>query len=398
MPPWKKSFYAVFVAELLAITGFGTSIPILPFFLQDLGVTEPNKLNFWVGIINSGGSVSLALMAPVWGCLADSYGRRSMLLRSMLGGAAVIFLIGFAVSPGQVLLLRVIQGVVTGTVAAATVLVAGIVPEEEVGFRMGLLHTAIFVGNSLGPSIGGILADVFGLRIAFFATSVLLVAAGLIVKIFVKETFLPRRPDRFRLSSLVPDFRPIFESRSILILLILAGIIQVANSAVVPILPLHVQAISPGNARVGAITGLIMGAAALASAVSAAFMGRISFRLGYAKTLFLGFIAAAILHIPQGLVMTPVFLLVYRTFSSFSLGAAAPVINSLIAGKADKHRQGAIYGVSSSVSALGYAVGPLIGALVAVTAGYSSVFFVTALILGGAAVLTKKYVFTPENR
>jgi DHA1 family multidrug resistance protein-like MFS transporter len=397
MPPWKKSFYAVFVAELLAITGFGTSIPILPFFLQDLGVTEPDKLNFWVGIINSGGSVSLALMAPVWGCLADSYGRRSMLLRSMLGGAAVIFLIGFAVSPGQILLLRGIQGAVTGTVAAATVLVAGIVPEEEVGFRMGLLHTAIFVGNSLGPFIGGILADAFGIRVAFFTTSVLLLAAGLIVKGFVTETFLPRRPERFRLRSLIPDFKPLFESRPILVLLILAGIIQVANSVVVPILPLHVQAISPGSAKVGSITGIIMGVAALASALSAAFMGRISFKLGYGRTLFFGFTATALLHIPQGLVGTPFFLLIYRTLSSFTLGAAVPVINALIAGKADKHRQGSIYGLSSSVSALGYAVGPLIGAFVAVTAGYSAVFFVTALILGASSIITKKYVTAGKN-
>lgn len=398
MPSWKKSFYAIFAAELLAIAGFETSTPILPFFLQDLSVTEPNALKFWVGVINSAGSLSLAVMAPVWGKLADSYGRRPMLIRSMAGGGLVIFLIGFAVSPYQVLVLRVLQGAVTGTVAAATVMVAGIVPEEEVGYRMGLLQTAIFVGNSLGPFLGGIMADLFGNRVTFFATSLLLASAGIIVRVFVRETFLPLRPEKFHIRNFIPDVRPLFESRSILVLLVLAGLIQVGNSIVVPILPLHIQSITGPGARVGSIAGSIIGVSALASALSAAGMGRFAFRLGYARILFAGFVLSAFFHLPQGIAGTPAGIMIFRTLGAFSLGMAVPVINSLIAGKADKNRQGSIYGLASSMNALGFAAGPIIGASVAMAAGYRAVFFVAAAILACSAWITKRGVLDSKDR
>lgn len=387
---WKKSFYAVFFAELLAVMGFGTSVPILPFFLQDLGVGDPAGVSFWVGFINSAGAVALAVMAPIWGKIADSYGRRPMLLRAMFGGAFVIVLIGFATSASQVLFLRIIQGAVTGTVTAATVLVAGIVPEEEVGFRMGLLQTAIFIGNSLGPLFGGVVADLFGVRVTFFMTSLLLFAAGLIVKYGVVETFLPLRPDRFRWKNIVPDFSPLFTSRPILVLLILAGLIQVANSAVIPILPLHVQAISHDAARIGTITGTIIGVSALASALSAALMGRLSGRFGYGKALFAGLAVTAVLHIPQAFAGTPVLLLVFRTIGSFTLGLTLPVINALIAARANKSSQGSVYGLSSSVVAIGSGIGPMAGAFAAVATGFSSVFFLAAIVLAGAAYMTKK--------
>jgi MFS family permease len=74
----------------------------------------------------------------------------------------IIFLIGFTQTPAQFLFLRVFQGALTGTVAAATVLVTSVVPENEIGFLLGLLQTGIALGNSLGPPMGGYLADAIG--------------------------------------------------------------------------------------------------------------------------------------------------------------------------------------------------------------------------------------------
>ncbi len=390
MPPWKKSFFAIIAAEMLAIAGFGTSTPILPFFLQDLGVRDPAALKFWVGVINSSSSLSLAVMAPIWGRLADSYGRRSMLLRSMFGGGLVIFLIGFARSPSLVLTLRILQGAVTGTVAAATVMVAGLVPEEEVGHRMGLLQTAIFIGNSLGPFLGGYMADALGNRFTFFATSLMLIAAGFIVRSFVTETFLPLRPERFRLRDLVPDFPILRENRRILVLIVLAALIQAGNSVVVPVLPLHIQNIARTGAKVGSISGLIIGAGAFASAVSAASMGRFAFRVGYGKLLFFGFAAASALHLPQGVAGDPWSILLFRILSSLALGMTVPAINALIAVTAAKEKQGSIYGLSSAMNAVGMAAGPVIGSAVALVAGYRAVFFASAAILGFSARLTRR--------
>ena len=77
---WKKTLYAVLAGELLCIAGFSTSGPILPFFLGDLGVSDPLQLKLYVGLIQSLPAISLAVMAPIWGSLADSYGRKPMLV------------------------------------------------------------------------------------------------------------------------------------------------------------------------------------------------------------------------------------------------------------------------------------------------------------------------------
>ena len=159
---------------MLAIAGFSTSTPIIPFYLQDLGVSDPIRIKYLTGMINALPSIAFAILSPMWGSLADNYGRKPMLLRAMFGGAAVLVLQGFVSDPWQLLVLRTVQGCITGTIAAATVLVASIAPPEETGYALGLLQMAVFLGASLGPMFGGVISDAFSHRVTFFATSFLL--------------------------------------------------------------------------------------------------------------------------------------------------------------------------------------------------------------------------------
>jgi DHA1 family multidrug resistance protein-like MFS transporter len=126
MKSWKTSFTALLIAETLAMIGFGLSLPVIPLFLEEeIGITDPVKLKVWVGLIQSSAAVTLAIFAPIWGRLADVYSRRAMLLRAMFGGTLVFSLMAFVNSPWQLLVLRSLQGCLTGTVAAATVLEIG---------------------------------------------------------------------------------------------------------------------------------------------------------------------------------------------------------------------------------------------------------------------------------
>jgi DHA1 family multidrug resistance protein-like MFS transporter len=391
MISWKKSFYAILAAEFLAIAGFGTSTPIIPFFLHDLGVGDKDSLKLWVGAVNFASSFSLALMAPIWGRLADSYGRKSMLLRSMAGGGLIIFLIGFTTSPLQFLLLRILQGAVTGTIAAANVMVAGLAPEEEVGFRLGLLQTVISVGNSLGPLLGGFMSDAFGHRVNFFATSGLLLLAAFITRRWAKETFVPKRPDKFKLTTLVPDLRPLSGSRTIFVLVILAGLIQAGISFVIPILPLYVQEIV-GGYKAASATGIIIGVSAMASALASAGASRAASFVGSSRLLFFSFFLAAVFHIPQAFSWSLGALMVFRTLTAIMLGMAIPLINILLAENTAKANQGSVYGLAAAMNAVGLAAGPMISAVVAVGAGYRVVFFFAAFILGVSAWLTYKTI------
>jgi len=385
-PRWKTTLYAIWAGELLAVAGFSTSTPIIPFYLQDLGVSDPLQIKFLTGLINTLPSISIAIFAPIWGSIADNYGRKPMLLRAMLGGAVVLVLQGLARDPWQLLALRTLQGCITGTVAAATILVASNAPAEETGYALGLLQMAIFLGSSLGPMFGGIISDAFGHRLTFFATSILLLAAGLTIAKFAEDNFTPPKDRKSVLRSMVPDFSPLARSKALWALMAVVAADQIAGSIVSPFLPLFIQSITPRNGMVSTMTGVILGVGALASAAGAASLGKLSFRIGYRRTLVVCMAAAAIFTIPQAFVHSPLQLLLLRIASGFFIGGDMPSANALIAQQIQSGKQGSVYGLTSSISSSSNAIGPMIGASLAAGIGYGSVFLATGLILGASGL------------
>jgi len=389
MRSWTANFTALLIAETLAIMGFSLSIPIIPLFLEeDIGITDPMKLKMWVGLIQACPAITLAIFAPIWGHLADIYSRRTMLLRAMFGGAIIISIMPFVNSPWQFLVLRSIQGCFTGTVAAATVLTAGITPAAQIAFALGLLQTGIAVGNSLGPLVGGVLSDFLGYRAAFFSTSVTLALAGIIVLKWVDKDVPPLRAKDGKKLALLPDMKLISSSSLLISLMLVTFGIQSANTAATPMLPLFLKElarnISAEPTRIASSTGIILGLGAASIAIAATLSGKYSTRIGYWKTLIFCLSAGAALTIPQIFVSNMYQLAVLRTMSVFFIGGTAPVISAIIAVSSKKEHQGTIYGFHASVNAAGNALGPLIGSAVAMLS-YRAIFLATAGILGLSA-------------
>ncbi|GAB1482263.1 MFS transporter [Treponema sp.] len=354
-----------------------------------MGVRDPTQLKLFVGLIQSIPAISLAIFAPIWGSLADNYGRKIMLLRAMFGGTIVMVLQGFAVNPWQFLALRTLQGCITGTVGAATVLVASVSPDEERGYSLGLLQMAIFMGSSLGPMFGGYVSEAFGHRMNFFATAVLLFLGGLVVAYFATDDFeVPENRKSIR-KSLIPDFSVLAKSKALWALIAVVAADQVAGSIASPFLPLYIKQFSKVASNAASDTGLVLGLGALSSAVAAVLVGKVSYRLGYQRTLVVCILGAAIFTIPQAFVQTTTQLLVFRMISSFFIGGTMPSVNALIALRTPRGSQGSIYGLRSSIASLGAAIGPVLGSTLALLAGYSSVFLGTGLVLAltGTAVL-----------
>lgn len=391
-PHWKRTLYAIAAGELLAVAGFTTSTPIIPFYLQDLGVGDPVRLKLLTGLLQALPSVSLVFFSPIWGSLADNYGRKPMLLRALLGGVVIMVLQGLVTAPWQLLALRTLQGCITGTVAAATILVASVAPQEEVGYALGLLQMSIFLGASLGPLFGGVIADLFGRRINFFATSVLLLAGAIIVTRYAKDNFTPPANRKSIFKSMVPDFRPLASSKALLSLLAVIAADQVAGSILNPFLPLIIQGLTTGSNRVASTTGMILGLGAVSSAVAAVTIGRISYRIGYKRALVICMMGAAVFMVPQAFARTPLQLLLLRIASCFFVGGNLPSANALIAQRAEPGKQGSIYGLSSAIASGSNALGPVIGASIAMTAGYGSVFISTAGILAAAGIAITVFV------
>jgi DHA1 family multidrug resistance protein-like MFS transporter len=394
---WQRNLYTIVMAETVAILGFSISNPFMPFYIQELGVTGLHEVAFWVGLVNSGAPIAMALSSPIWGMLADRYGRKPMLVRAMLGGAVILGLQSLVNSVHQAAALRIFQGAVTGTVAAATTLVATSVPRERCGFALGLLQTAVFAGSSLGPSLGGIIGGTFGYRAAFAASGCLLFVAGVLVILLVHEEFTRHPRAKQDGSAFLTTMRTIGRDRGLLSMLALLMMNHLAGSVTTPVLPLYVQTLVSDPRAASTATGWILGAAAAANAAGAVWIGRSADRLGRRQVLIGCLAIGALVCFPQALTRHPAQLLALRAVLGFAMGAVAPLANAIIAEHAPEGYQGGIYGISTSLNALGGALGPMLGTLVVTGWSIGGVFPVTGSLLGAAAAFVVAMMGAPRR-
>src|SRR4030081_723126 len=130
---WERTAWIAATTQFFTLIGFGLGLPFLPMYVQSLGVHERAEIAVWSGVISGSAALTMAVMAPIWGVLADRYGRKPMLVRSMIGGAIVIAAMGFVGDVWQLLGVRLVQGAVPGSQAAAAALVASATPAHSVG-------------------------------------------------------------------------------------------------------------------------------------------------------------------------------------------------------------------------------------------------------------------------
>jgi len=375
--PWKRTFFFAFAAQFLSIVGISFATPFLPFFVSDLGVTDPSRQAFWAGIVMASGGLTFALFAPVWGAMADKFGRKSMVCRAMLGAAVSVFLMSFARSVPQMILFRILQGMFSGTLAASIALVASVTPLRRSGFALGMMQAAVFVGNAFGPLIGGMMADNFGYRNSFRIGALLTFLGGVLVLLGTRERFT--RPDP---KMIIPNsgFRAIFLLPGFLIGVVILFSVRLGNSIANPSFPLIVRDILGGAVdNLNSITGMIIAAAAIAAACASAVLGYAGDQFGR-KRILVGCCSvacvASVWHYYAGSIPT---LMVARTLFGFSVAGMLPAANSLIHEVVDPRSIGKAYGLATSISMLGSAVGPTIGGTLAMQAGLRVPFLVTGL-------------------
>jgi MFS transporter, DHA1 family, multidrug resistance protein len=373
---WKRNSAALFVGQTMTGMGWSFLMPFIPLYVQVLGVNDTVEAAQWAGVIAASAAFTMAAFQPIWGNVADRWGRKPMVVRAMLAGAISTILMGFATSPEQLLALRIIQGVFMGTSAASTALIAASAPEARLGLALGLVQVAMFLGSSAGPLVGGFVADTFGYRTAFYAGGIQMLVGAVVVIKMVKEVFT--RP-------VVGVARPGMwaSSRSILALsffpalIMVIFLIQLGGNIISPILSLFVAELS-GMENAATSAGLVLGATGAASAVSAVIIGRIGDRVGRTVILPICLAGAAITYFPQGLVQQVWQLVVLRMLLGVFLGGLMPTANALVAGMVPPDRRGAAYGLTSTASGLAHGVGPLMGAGIASHLGMRAVFFATS--------------------
>jgi DHA1 family multidrug resistance protein-like MFS transporter len=379
-PHWRMTLYAMWVAQLCAMVGFAFAMPFIPFYVRDLGVTDEAQVAIWAGLLSTGSGLMMSLMAPVWGTLADRYGRKVMVQRAMFGGAIILSSMYFVQNVRQLFALRVFQGAVTGTVAASVAMVSSVVPTARLGYSLGLMQTAVFVGNSFGPLVGGAFAESFGYRAPFLVTGVLLLGGGTLVLLGARERF--RRPARHERSG-SGSLLAFLTSPGILVLLVVYTLMNLGGSFVGPIFPLFVEQVIGKPEGAASATGLLLAVQGLTSAAAAVTTGRLSDRWGHKSVLVTCTALSGVLAFPHVFAQSLPQLLLLRAAVGLGTGGMVPAMNAMVASSVSRSHLGKAYGFTSTASAFGWAMGPMLGGWAAAALGLRMPF----AIMGGLLIL-----------
>ncbi len=381
---WRKNLYAIFIAELIVLMGFSFVNPFLPLFIQELGSYTNREAAFWAGMSTAGHGLAMFISGPFWGILADRWGRKPMVLRAQFSSALILASLGLVPNVYWIVGLRTAQGVLSGTVTAASAMVAAGTPREKMPFAMGLLMVAVFGGTTFGPLLGGFMADTVGFKATFYITGALLFCGGLIVLFFTKEEF--KRPAREQAASLKSLLR-LAKSRQMFPLLMTLSVLPLGPQMIQPIIPVFIREIDP-KAMAATASGIAFSLMGVMATASSFIAGRMGGRITLKKMLVISCMGIGLLYLPPIWAGTVTQLLFFIALTGLFKGGLMTSSNALVGLSVSQSQQGIAYGAAQGAHSLGNGLGPLIGGALASLLGFRSVFGVGAglFMLIGMAV------------
>ena len=381
---WRRNLVVCMFGSFTTIVAMTLLLPFLPLYVEQLGVRDPAAIVRWSGVAYGATFFSAALVAPLWGRLADRYGRKLMLIRASLGMAVAMALIGLAQDVWQLVGLRLLAGLLGGYASGSTVLIATQTPKERSGWALGTLSSAVMAGSLVGPLIGGLLPPLIGIRWTFFGAGAVIFVAFLATLFLVREE---RRPARAKLDAkpaggwaAVPDKRPVTA------MLLTGMLLMLANMSIEPIITVYVAQLVAEPSRVTVMAGFVMSAAALGSILSASRLGQLADRVGHWNVIIGCLAVSAVLLVPQAFVSSGWQLVGLRFLMGLSLGGLLPCIASVIRHNVPEGSAGSMLGYSISAQYTGQVAGPLLGGFVGGHFGMPTVFLATCVLMGFGAL------------
>ena len=378
MDQWKKNLYASWAGQILSVAGFGFMLPFIPYFIQEVGITDPLELRKWVGLTSSIAALTMGAMAPVWGILADKFGRKLMILRAMAFGVIILLLMSGARSVEAIFVLRLVQGIFTGTITASATLVASGTPKERLSYALGFLSSSTFIGFSTGPLLGGFAAEYFGYRTAFLIGGLVLVCAFLIILIFTREVKSNHAAEKVKkeVAAIIPAVRRMF-----VLMFALLFVIRFSRALPSAFLPLFVQESRGTIQGASVITGIISALLGVASAIAGLTLARFGDR--YNKIVLIGIFLCigAALSLPLFFTNSLWGFTLFYVLTALALGGVEPNLQSYLAEHTPPSRRGLLFGVQTSVGSMGWFASPLVSSVISIQMSIRHIFLFFAIFI-----------------
>ena len=371
---WKENLRVAWFGSFLTGASISLVVPFMPIFVEQLGI-EGDQVAFYAGLAISVSAVSAALVSPIWGILADKYGRKPMMIRA--GLAMTITMGGLAFVPNiyWLLFLRLLNGVFTGFVPNATALIASQVPKDKSGAALGTLSTGVVAGTLTGPFVGGFIAEIFGIRNVFLLVGSFLFLAAILTIFFIKEDFQQVAKEKA-----IPT-KEVFSSfkypRLLVNLFLTSFVIQFSAQSIGPILALYVRDLGQTE-NLLFVSGLIVSSMGFSSMMSAGILGKLGDKVGNHRLLVAAQIYSVIIYLLCAHATSPLQLGLYRFLFGLGTGALIPGVNALLSKMTPKSGISRIFAFNQVFFYLGGVIGPMAGSAVAGYLGYHAVFYATA--------------------
>ena len=357
----RSPLLVIFITIFIDLVGFGIVIPVLPFYAEGtkFGAT-PRE----VGLLFASYSFMQLIFAPVLGRLSDKYGRRPILLISLLGTSLGFLILGFATTLWMLFLGRIIDGISGGNISTAQAYIADVTTKEDRAKGMGLIGAAFGLGFVFGPAIGGVLSR-WGINVPFLFAGTLAFANAILLYFTLPETVTPDHPARTSAASgrgwgqlIVSLKNPrLGFVMTIYFLSIVAFSIMTAVFSLFMLFRLGYDAFHNGwvFAYVGVISAIIQGG----------LIGKLVKRFGEpALAVTGGLLFSASLFVVPFIGPTIGLIGILSTGAVTAIGQAlsGPSLSSLASKSAGAGEQGGVLGAMQSVASLARAVGPALAA------------------------------------
>jgi DHA1 family multidrug resistance protein-like MFS transporter len=386
---WRRNLAVAVFGSFSTAVSLTMLLPILPQYVEQLGAGSQAAVIRWSGIAFGATFLGTGLTSPLWGRLADRFGRKTMLVRAALGMTVFMSLIGLAHSVYQLVALRLLAGLVGGYNSAATMMVGTQAPTTRAGWALGVLSTGAVAGSLLGPLVGGLLPGWIGIRATFFAGGGIIATAALLTILFVREEFDPAQDGR-RQTETTHAARPQRSNPAIVAVLILtATMVLLANMSIEPIITVYIAEIGVHGDGLTRIAGVVMACSALGSMLTAPRLGALADRVGSWKVIVGCLAVTGLVMFPQALVTNWWELAGLRLLMGMSLAGLLPAINKLARQVVAEAGAGQMLGYLQSAQSAGMVLGPLLGGAIGVHLGLGSVFYLTGALLAGCALVAE---------
>ncbi|MDU0204627.1 MFS transporter [Paenibacillus sp. MAH-36] len=379
---WKRNLYMLWFGLFFNHIAYTLSVPFFPIFLQeDLGIQR--GLEVWSGVSISISFLISGLCAPFWGGLADTYGKKPMLIRSGIGLALAHFANYFVHDPYSFMIVRIFQGLMAGFSPASIALVGTNTPEKHVGYALGVISTSTAAGGILGPLAGGALSHWLGLRACFIVSGLITLVSAFIVLIGVKEVHERRTGNR---PSVIGDLKQAAGNTRLMQIFGLTLLVSTSVMILEPLLTIYVVQIGGSINNATLSSGVVFSAVGIAIVIMGPRWGIIGGRIGYDKILFIGLIGGGIGNLLQLGVHHLVGFGILRFSYGLFFAAVYPALNSLVVKYSEADFRGRAISLNQSSNQFGIVAGPLLGGVLGGMIGIHFVFLVTGVALIVAAL------------